>query len=713
MENVGTASDTMEEETKSGSSVTLTTEDGPKEAAAQVEKNSDERPLSEEDKQKLAKMLNERQGNAKIKSEYINYSKVHLRYGLVLSDDQAPRKAETASRPAESRDEPKSKRQKKARGMNQNRPRTRWIPVGEKLCPKVINGQECQYGDECRYLHDLKAAGAKRLPDIGDRCYNFETFGKCHFGVLCRFGSCHLTKDFENVVENEKYEANLNKSTTSNSLSIDLKVKLRKRRGTFERSDKFLAQLSNQKKNPRKQVGDKADVNTGAMKSTTGSNSSSLVPELSNEDGKSSMNIHQHETANQSQVVAAEKETTNQSSEDPGVSLVTPPATANQAVDSIAESNKHSSSGVVTDQDLVKLRKSEKKKLNVEGKSYLAPLTTVGNLPFRRVCKRLGADITCGEMAMSTNLLQGQPSEWALLKRHSSEDVFGVQLAGYFPDTVSRCSELVNTYCDVDFVDLNVGCPIDLVYMKGGGSALMGRTGKLEEIVRGMDAVLDVPVTVKMRAGISDKNYFAHKLIPKVFDWGASVVTLHGRSREQRYTRSADWAYIKECVDAAKPHPVIGNGDILSYEDMTAHLENSGAAGVMIARGALIKPWLFTEIKEQRHWDISANERLDILREYTNYGLEHWGSDTEGLEKTRRFLLEWLSFLHRYIPVGILERLPQKIQERPPFYVGRNDLETLMSSTNCNDWVKISEMLLGPIPDSFLFLPKHKANSYS
>ena len=118
-------------------------------------------------------------------------------------------------------------------------------------------------------------------------------------------------------------------------------------------------------------------MNTGAAQSTTGSNSSSLVPEQPSEDGKSSMNIHQHETANQSQVSAAEKETTNQSSEDPGVSLVTPPATANQEVDSIAESNKHSSSGVVTDQDLVKLRKSEKKKLNVEGKSYLAPLTTV------------------------------------------------------------------------------------------------------------------------------------------------------------------------------------------------------------------------------------------------------------------------------------------------------------------------------------------------
>uniref|UniRef100_A0A2D4F5M3 tRNA-dihydrouridine(47) synthase [NAD(P)(+)] n=3 Tax=Micrurus TaxID=8634 RepID=A0A2D4F5M3_MICCO len=138
----------------------------------------------------------------------------------------------------------------------------------------------------------------------------------------------------------------------------------------------------------------------------------------------------------------------------------------------------------------------------------------------------------------------------------------------------------------------------------------------------------------------------------------------------------------------------------------------SGVSGIMIARGALIKPWIFTEIKEQRHWDISSRERLNILQDYTNYGLEHWGSDTQGVEKTRRFLLEWLSFLCRYIPVGLLEHPPQRINERPPYYVGRDYLETLMASQNVDDWIKISEMLLGHVPANFSFLPKHKANSY-
>lgn len=186
---------------------------------------------------------------------------------------------------------------------------------------------------------------------------------------------------------------------------------------------------------------------------------------------------------------------------------------------------------------------------------------------------------------------------------------------------------------------------------------------------------------------------------------------LHGRSREQRYTKLADWQYIQQCVEVASPMPLFGNGDILSYEDAN-RAKQTGVAGIMIARGALLKPWLFTEIKEQRHWDISSSERLDILRDFTHYGLEHWGSDTQGVEKTRRFLLEWLSFLCRYVPVGLLELLPQRINERPPYYLGRDYLETLMASQQAADWIRISEMLLGPVPPNFAFLPKHKANAY-
>ncbi|XP_018336650.1 tRNA-dihydrouridine(47) synthase [NAD(P)(+)]-like [Agrilus planipennis] len=369
--------------------------------------------------------------------------------------------------------------------------------------------------------------------------------------------------------------------------------------------------------------------------------------------------------------------------------------------------------GTVTDEDVVKLLNREKKKINWRNKLYLSPLTTVGNLPFRRICKEFGADITCGEMAMCSSLLQGSPNEWALVKRHPAEDLFGVQLCTNNPYLIAKCALLLEQNISVDFVDLNLGCPIDLVYKEGAGCGLLRRPKVLEACVRSASTILNVPFTVKTRMGVYNNDNVAHKMVKKFEEWGASAVTIHGRSREQRYTKLADWSYIQTCVKAAYSFPIIGNGDILSYEDYKLAIETCPEmATVMIGRGALIKPWIFTEIKEQKLWDISSSERFNIIKKYVNYGLEHWGSDTKGVENTRRFLLEWLSFLHRYVPVGLLETPPQKMNQRPPKYVGRNDLETLMASSSSMDWIKISEMLLGPVPEGFQFLPKHKANAY-
>ncbi|CAG9784587.1 unnamed protein product [Diatraea saccharalis] len=374
---------------------------------------------------------------------------------------------------------------------------------------------------------------------------------------------------------------------------------------------------------------------------------------------------------------------------------------------------KHSSSGTITDEDIIKLLPKEKKSIDWCDKLYLSPLTTVGNLPFRRICKQYGADITCGEMALCESLLKGTKQEWALVKRHESENIFGAQICGNNVFLITKVAQLLQENTELDFIDLNVGCPIDLIYKKGGGSGLMHRLPTLEGSIRCASKILHIPFTVKMRTGVYQNKKIAHTIVPRIAEAGASLITLHGRSREARYTKSADWEYIETCAQAAKPCAVFGNGDVFSYED---YVERKNLAptiqGVMIGRGALIKPWIFTEIKEQKIWDISSKERFEILRTYTNYGLEHWGSDTQGVENTRRFLLEWLSFLYRYVPVGLLERPPQKINERPPSFFGRDDLETLMASGNCADWIKISEMLLGPTPEGFVFLPKHKANSY-
>ncbi|KAM8765639.1 tRNA-dihydrouridine(47) synthase [NAD(P)(+)]-like isoform 1-T1 [Rhynchonycteris naso] len=550
--------------------------------------------------------------------------------------------------------------QKRARGQNKGRPHVKPTQYDKnRLCPSLVqeSAAKCFFGDDCRFLHDVSCYLKTKPADLGPRCVLFETYGRCPYGVTCRFAGAHLGPEGQNLVRDTAVQA----PPVRNVLDKALQQQLRKRKIHFERAEQALCQLGK-----------------GHLSGPTPSATDPKVPGTASAPQQDNCD-------------------TKQTPLGPGTG--TPPSSPVQTC------------GPLTDEDIVRLRSCEKKRLDISGKLYLAPLTTCGNLPFRRICKHYGADVTCGEMAVCTNLLQGKMSEWALLKRHQCEDIFGVQLEGPFPDTMTKCAELLNRTIEVDFVDVNVGCPIDLVYKKGGGCALMNRSAKLQQIVCGMNQVLDVPLTVKIRTGVQERVNLAHQLLPELRDWGAAMVTLHGRSREQRYTRLADWQYIKQCVAAASPMPLFGNGDILSYEDANRAMQ-TGVAGIMIGRGALLKPWLFTEIKEQRHWDISSSERLDILQDFTHYGLEHWGSDTQGVEKTRRFLLEWLSFLCRYVPVGLLERLPQKINERPPYYLGRDYLETLMASQKAADWIRISEMLLGPVPPNFVFLPKHKANAY-
>lgn len=183
--------------------------------------------------------------------------------------------------------------------------------------------------------------------------------------------------------------------------------------------------------------------------------------------------------------------------------------------------------GSVTDEDLIKPRPEEKKTIDFRNKLFLSPLTTVGNLPFRRICKEYGVDVTCGEMACAVPLINGAIQEWALTKRHESEDIFGVQICGHKPNLIAYATQLLDERFNVDFVDLNIGCPIDMIYQQGGGSALMRRQNVLEEIVRSCSTLLqDKPFTVKTRTGIYADKSVAHDLLPKFEKWGASLVTV-------------------------------------------------------------------------------------------------------------------------------------------------------------------------------------------
>jgi len=529
------------------------------------------------------------------------------------------------------------------------RPRDEDRPISERMCVGTVVGSGCPFGPSCRYAHDMVAFMAEREPDLGPRCVNYDLYGVCRMGALCRFGSCHI--DSVTGANKERPETDgglVAPPEETNTLSKETQALLRKNKFPF--------------------VTPRAGFNAGEDKKAGARGGGAAEPEAP--------------------------------------TAATAASAATMSLDPLPRP--------------VKL-------VDFSNKIYVAPLTTVGNLPFRRIMKHFGADITCGEMAMCSNLLSGQVSEWSLLRRHPSEDIFGVQIAAAHPDQFMRTAELLESTIDVDFVDVNCGCPIDLVCDKGAGSALMTRPKKILGMVEGLTKFLTCPITIKMRIGWNENKPNAHSIIKAVEDLPTttteriSAFMIHGRSRLQRYSRNANWDYIHKaatgrCAAEVPPPkiPVIGNGDIYTFEEWEQHKAMGGMSSCcMLARGAIIKPWLPTELKESRHWDISSTERLDILKKFTSFGLEHWGSDQKGVNNVRRFILEWLSFLHRYIPVGILEHMPVRMNDKHPHFCGRNDLETLMASTNAQDWVKISELLLGPVPDGFKFLPKHKSNAYS
>ncbi|QPG74479.1 hypothetical protein FOA43_001809 [Brettanomyces nanus] len=374
----------------------------------------------------------------------------------------------------------------------------------------------------------------------------------------------------------------------------------------------------------------------------------------------------------------------------------------------------------------------EKKDLRFKDSKIVAPLTTVGNLPFRRLMRSLGAEVTYSEMALCLPLIQGSKSEWALVKAHETEyPGFGVQLAASKHWQTSKAVEAIAKLApNVSEFNLNCGCPIDMLYRKGEGSAMMENPNRMIRVLKGMNYCSgEIPVTVKLRMGISNEKPLAEQLAHKLLAEGdVGAITVHGRSRKQRYAKEADWDYIGkvgqivkdyneqqvEDKDASDRHPVymVGNGDCYSYEDYNSAIKRPGVDSVMIGRGALIKPWIFEEIQAQQYLDKSASERLDIVKNYAHYAVDHWGSDEFGINTARRYMCEFLSFTYRYIPVGILERLPPKLNQRPPPWKGRNELESLLGSPDYKDWIKITELFLGKADAGFSFIPKHKSNSY-
>lgn len=226
----------------------------------------------------------------------------------------------------------------------------------------------------------------------------------------------------------------------------------------------------------------------------------------------------------------------------------------------------------------------------------LAPMAGVSDQPYRRLAKSFGCDWLVSEMVSAKGLWYKNEKTKELMDFLEEERPFGVQLFGKEPEILAEACKMVEA-TGVDFIDLNMGCPMSKIVNNGEGSALMKTPLLAGEVIASMVKAVRIPITVKIRLGWSDRTRNGLEIAKIAEESGASMVVVHGRTREQMYTGHADWEEIGR-IKSALRIPVIGNGDITSPEEAIKMIQITGCDGIQIGRAAQGNPWIFQQVKE-------------------------------------------------------------------------------------------------------------------
>ena len=275
---------------------------------------------------------------------------------------------------------------------------------------------------------------------------------------------------------------------------------------------------------------------------------------------------------------------------------------------------------------------------------YLAPMAGVSESPFRRLCRRFGADVVVTEFLSAEGIRRENPATIEKLRFGADERPIGVQIFGADATAMGDAAAFVTDVFRPEFIDINFGCPVKKVVRRNGGSGCLRDLGLVQDVIRSVIRSTHLPVTCKIRSGWNEEMRDPVTIARRCEDAGARVLTLHPRTRTQMYSGSARWEEIGAVVDALSI-PVLGNGDIKTAEDAVRMHRETGCAGIMIARGSFGQPWVFDQTRDllsgkPRRPDPSVEERFRVALEHARMA-EQYEPDPRGAAIEFRKHLGW------------------------------------------------------------------------